>query len=83
MIQAWRNFWDNFLNNEAYFIARVRAVVMFFAVGGIAFAHDVSESLGFPGLERWLKLAAIVASAVAVLMRAGEKNEPKPEEPKP
>lgn len=81
MFKAWRNFWDNFLNNEAYFIARVRAVVMFFALSGVTFGHDMAEALGAPALEKYIKIVAVVCGGISLLMRAGEKNEPPKEQP--
>lgn len=74
MIKAWRAFWDQFLNNEAFFIARVRALVMFFALSGLTFGHDLAESLGWPGVERYVKVLAVVCGGISLLMRAGDKT---------
>lgn len=74
MITWWRNFWDSFLNNEAYFVARVRAVVMAVAASGGLFAEETSQALGLPWVARVMKIAAVLAMGVAVLMRAGDKT---------
>lgn len=74
MIKAWREFWDNFLNNESYFIARVRALVMFFALSGLTFGHDLADALGSPKVEKYIKIVSVVCGGISLLMRAGDKT---------
>lgn len=74
MLMAWRNFWDAFLNNEAYFIARVRSAVGAVALGGVAFGNDLAEAMGTPSVAKYIKIAAILAGGVSLLMRAGDKT---------
>ncbi len=71
MLQWWRDFWDKFLNNEPYFIARVRSAVMGAALLNVAFAHDFAVNTGLLWAERPLKVAGAAAGLIALLMRAG------------
>ena len=74
MFTWWPRFWDRFLNNEAYFVARVRALVMGLSLGGLAFAKDMGDALGSPAVGKWLKVLAVVCGGIALLMRAGDKT---------
>lgn len=77
MIKAWKHFWDKFLNNESYFIARVRSATAGLALCGGLFAHETAVSLGWSWIEKPLKVAALAGMVIAFLMRAGEKNKPE------
>lgn len=74
MLKAWRSFWDQFLNNEAYFIARVRALVAGMALCGGLFAHETAVELGELWLEKPLRIVGVLGVMISFLMRAGEKN---------
>lgn len=77
MIQWWKNFWNEFLNNEAYFIARVRSAFGGAALLSVGFAKDFAEQTGWGWSERVLKIIGAIGLLIALLMRAGEKNKPE------
>lgn len=79
MLKWWRHFWDRFLNNEAYFVARVRSAFGGLAVLSVGFADSFAVQTGWVWSARVLKIAGALGVLVALLMRAGDKN-PKPEE---
>jgi hypothetical protein len=74
MLKFWRGFWDNFLNNEAYFIARTRSLVFVVAASGMTFGHDLAEAMDVPHIEKYIKVAAVLCGGLALLMRAGDKT---------
>lgn len=74
MFKAWKHFWDRFLNNEAYFIARVRTLVMVVGASGGLFGKQLADALGSPRLEAPFKVAAVVCMGLSLLMRAGDKT---------
>lgn len=74
MFKWWRRFWDRFLNNEAYFVARVRSAFGGAALLSVGFAHEFAEQTGWAWSERGLKIAGAIGLLVALLMRAGDKN---------
>lgn len=74
MRKWWRNFWDNFLNNEAYFIARVRSMVSLISTGALIAGKRFAVILNKPWLEPVGEVIGMVGNAAAFLMRAGDKT---------
>lgn len=74
MLRWWRDFWDRFLNNEAYFVARVRSFFGAVAMLSVGFARNFAETTGWAWSERILKIAGAIGLLVALLMRAGDKT---------
>jgi hypothetical protein len=70
-----RLFW----NDAAFFERMSRAVLMGFALSGVAFGHQVAELLGAPKAGKWIVGASIVAGFLSKLVAAGEKNQPAPD----
>lgn len=68
-------FWDKLQAAEGKIVARVRATVFVLATLGMAEAHNFAEGLAMPGAEVWFKRAFTVSMGLALLMRAGEKND--------
>ncbi len=68
-------FWDKLQAAEAQVVARVRAVVFLIAGGSLAFTQGIDQ-------PTWVRptgnVVFVVCGALALLMRAGEKN-PKPD----
>jgi hypothetical protein len=65
-----RMFW----NDAAFFERMSRAVLMGFALSGVAFGHQVAELLGAPKAGKWIVGLSIVAGFLSKLVAAGEKN---------
>lgn len=74
MRKWWRNFWDNLMDNEAYFIARVRAVVSLVSTGALIAGKRLAVIFNKPWLEPLGELIGMAGNAAAFLMRAGDKT---------
>lgn len=74
MRKWWRNFWDNLLDNEAYFIARVRATVSLVATSSAVVGHRLSVMFAKPWIADVGDLLGIAGNGVAFLMSAGDKT---------
>lgn len=68
-------WWDKLQAAEAKVVARARAFIFLVAGGGFAFAQTIDD-------PAWIKhagnIAFAVCGALALLLRAGEKNDPPP-----
>ena len=55
-------------------IANLRATIMVAGLSSVAFSEQIAAQLSDPKQANSIKLAGIVASGLAMMFRAGEKN---------
>jgi hypothetical protein len=70
----WMRFLKQIWTNEAYFVGRVRAVIMVVALNGAIFGKELADTWGRPEWERRIKVLAVLASGASLLLTAGDKN---------
>lgn len=78
MKKWWLDFWDRFLNNEAYFVARVRSAFGGMALLSVGFAKEFASMTGWGWSERVLKVIGAIGLLVALLMHAGSNTAAQP-----
>jgi len=81
MIPFFRHLIDKFLHDELAVRRWGRAVLMALSVGGLAFADQLADVMGYAGddgLVRAVKIAAVVAGFLSLAVTAGERNVPPP-----
>ena len=71
-------FWDKLQATEAKVVARTRAVIFLLGAFGAAEAQNIADGLGLPASVLWFRRLFTVCMGISLLLRAGEKNEPKP-----
>lgn len=67
--------WDKLQAAEGKIVARVRAVIFAGALLGVSEAHNFAEMLTWPSSEVWFKRVFGSCMVIALLLRAGEKND--------
>lgn len=67
--------WDKLQEAEGKIVARVRAAIFAGALLGVSEAHNFAEMLTWPASEVWFKRVFGVCMVLALLLRAGEKND--------
>lgn len=75
MFKFWNEFWYKFANDKAFFVGTIRSAVMTISLNGIVFGHDLADALGMPGIEKPIKVMAVLCGGLAMFMRAGQMNE--------
>lgn len=80
MIPMFRRLWYRLRYDELAVQRWSRALLMGLATGGIAFGDQLAAVLGSE--VKSIKIAAVIAGFLSLMVTAGEKNE-KPTEPQP
>lgn len=76
MIPFFARFFKLFARDEAFFERVVRAVLMGFSTGGVAFGDNLASAAGLPGWGRGIKIAGMACGFLALMVAAGQKNTP-------
>jgi len=66
--------WSQLQAAEPKIVGRVRAAVILLAGVTGTQAQGIADALQWPGLAPWLVRAAVLAAAIAALLRAGDKT---------